>query len=99
MATVVSSMPCRLLFVVGSVARGETGIRKSGSRDTKTPLEELAVKDAMNAICKAQVRLWFAPFSLPLSPVSNLSILNRRGVSAKWLARDKRCSDRPLTAH
>ncbi|CAM9177357.1 unnamed protein product [Ascophyllum nodosum] len=31
------------------------GIRKSGSRDTKTPLEELAVKDAMNAICKAQV--------------------------------------------
>eukprot|EP00752_Nemacystus_decipiens_P003942 g3610.t1 len=31
------------------------GIRKSGSRDTSTPLEELAVKDSMNAIHKAQV--------------------------------------------
>lgn len=33
-----------------------TGIRKSGSRETETPLEELAVKDAINAIHKAQVR-------------------------------------------
>ncbi|CAM9317858.1 unnamed protein product [Ectocarpus sp. 4 AP-2014] len=31
------------------------GIRKSGNRDTTTPLEELAVKDSMNAIHKAQV--------------------------------------------
>ncbi|CAM9762087.1 unnamed protein product [Pylaiella littoralis] len=31
------------------------GIRKSGSRDTTTPLEGLAVKDSMNAIHKAQV--------------------------------------------
>lgn len=31
------------------------GIRKTGSRDTSTPLEELAVKDSMNAINKAQV--------------------------------------------
>lgn len=32
------------------------GIRKSGSRETETPLEELAVKDSINAIHKAQVR-------------------------------------------
>lgn len=31
------------------------GIRKSGSRETETPLEELAVKDSINAIHKAQV--------------------------------------------
>lgn len=40
------------------------GIRKSGSRDTTTPMEELAVKDSMNAIHRAQ-----ASFNLPLTVV------------------------------
>eukprot|EP00904_Undaria_pinnatifida_P010630 jgi/Undpi1/6698/HiC_scaffold_20.g09177.m1 len=37
------------------VGKPNVGIRKSGSRETETPLEELAVKDSINAIHKAQV--------------------------------------------
>lgn len=44
-----------LQFVHLNLSTYLAGIRKSGSRDTKTPLEELAVKDSINAIHKAQV--------------------------------------------